>query len=92
MSEYIFNLNHHHPSDIPYTNEKVFALYSDAISRRAGRKGALLLDITSPFVNVDGSVKEKAAAVQTKLLDDEGVDVLVVTYTGSGLSYKAPGK
>ena len=29
--------------------------------------------------------------MQKKTLDDNGVDVLVVTCTGSGLSFKAPG-
>ena len=51
-----------------------------------------MLDVSTPFVTARGNVKEKAAGVQTKILNDYGVDVLVVIYTGSGLAFKAPGK
>ena len=62
---------------IPYTNHKVMSLYKNAVSRRTDTKGVLVLDISSPFVNAYGNVKEKATAVQRKILNDTGVDILV---------------
>jgi hypothetical protein len=50
------------------------------------------LDISSPFVTAAGNVKVKAKAVQKKLLDDKGVDIVVIIYTAKGLSFKVPGK
>lgn len=52
----------------------------------------LLLDISSPYVTAPGNVKVKAEAVQRELLNDRGVDIVVVNITASGLSYKVPGK
>ncbi len=43
-------------------------------------------------MTADGNVKQKAEAVQRKLLDDKGVDIVVIIYTASGLSFKVPGK
>lgn len=63
-------------SAIPYTNDKVFALYDDAVSRRPNTKGVLLLDISSPYVNIAGSARQKATGVQRKMLDDHGVGKL----------------
>lgn len=74
-------------TDIPYTNEKVFALYYDAL-----RPGAVVLDCTSPFVTASGNVKEKATAVQRKMRDEKRVDIAVVTFTGQCLSVKMPHK
>ncbi len=77
--------------DIPYANEKVMALYNDAMSD-TNREGILLMDCSCPFVNVpEINVKKKAEAVQEYYRRaDKNKYLTVVTFTGDGTSFKPP--
>lgn len=79
--------------EVCYANEKVMALYDDALSSdsAAEKKGILILDCSCPFVNVPGySLKDKASAVQF-VYSERGQDLIVITYSGGGkISLKLP--
>lgn len=78
--------------DIPYANEKVMALYNDALSNEGGcKKGILLLDVTNPRVNVDLNVYDKAERVQDYYKEKQK-DIIVIAFVGRGISVKFPGK
>lgn len=76
---------------IPYADRKVMKLYLDALKQVEGRKGVLLLDCTSPRVSADGNVREKAESVQTWCKDKQKCDVVVITFTGSGIATRVSG-
>ena len=77
---------------IPYANEKVMALYDDALSNEGGnKKGILLLDVTNPRVTVDGNVFVKAKRVQ-HFYRKRKKDLIVIAFVGRGISVKFPGK
>lgn len=98
-SEITFKLNsaeiheedqeHQHMISIPYANDKVKALYDNALSVPAQGKGILVLDCTCPRVYADCNVFEKAARVQEMYLQ-EGKRIVVITYTGKGVEVKLP--
>jgi hypothetical protein len=77
--------------EIPYANEKNKALYDDAlIKREKGReKGVLLLDVSSPRVHVQGSIGDKAAAVQELYLK-KNVRLIAATIDGTGIHVLLP--
>lgn len=78
--------------DIPYANEKVMALYNDALSNEGGnKKGILLLDVTNPRVNVDKNVFVKAERVQ-HFYREKKKDMITIAFVGRGISVKFPGK
>ena len=77
---------------IPYADGKVMKLYTDAARRVDGRKGVLLLDCTSPRVFADGNVREKAELVQTWCKDDQNSSIVVITFTGRGISKRICGE
>lgn len=75
---------------IPYTNEKVMALYNDALFDTDGcKKGTLLLDITCPRVYTDKNVFQKAEKVQA-YYKRRKQNIVVIAFVGSGISVKLP--
>ena len=54
------------------------------------KKGVLILDISCPYVTVEGkNLKTKASAIQ-ELYRRQGVDIVVITFSGKGISIKLP--
>ena len=49
---------------VVYANDKLIALYDDALSHSEHRKGILILDCSCPRVNVSNNITVKATAVQ----------------------------
>ena len=74
-----------------YANEKVVALYDDALSNLENRKGILVLDCSCPRVYATNNIKDKSSAVQ-KLYKNRGTQIIVVTYSGSGIAFKLSNK
>ena len=72
--------------EIPYANEKVKALYDDAIKHE---RGVLLLDVSSPRVKADGNLGQKAAAVR-KLYLKKDIRLIAVTIDGTGIHVLLP--
>jgi hypothetical protein len=78
-------------SKIPFSNDKVIALYDGALLNSDNRQGVLILDCTCPRVYAAGNVIVKASKVQG-LYQSKGIEVTVVTITGRGISVKYPNK
>jgi hypothetical protein len=79
-------------STIPCTNDDVKLLYDTALSTAdKGARGILVLDRTLSRINVDGNVFQKAGKLQD-MYHAEGTPFVVMTYVGSGISYRFPGQ
>lgn len=76
----------------PHINIQVMALYDHALlpnPANPNKKGVLVLDISCPRVYVAGNLKDKADSIQ-ELYRRQGVDIVVVTFSGRGISVKLP--
>ena len=74
---------------VVYANDKLIALYDDALSHTTHRKGILILDCSCPRVNASNNITTKATAVQ-ELYERRGIEVTVITFSGRGISIKVP--
>ncbi|GFH47348.1 hypothetical protein CTEN210_03823 [Chaetoceros tenuissimus] len=74
---------------IPYANEKVLHLYDDALSNPENQKGVLVLDCSCPRTIALCNITDKANAVQ-KYYGNQRKDVVVITFTGKGISVRFP--
>ena len=74
---------------VVYANEKLIAMYDDALSHSEHRKGILILECSCPRVNASNNITEKATAVQ-EIYKRKGIDVTVITFSGRGISIKTP--
>jgi len=77
---------------IPCADAKVKLLYDTALATQdENAKGILVLDCTLSRVNVEGNKFQKAARLQ-ELYRHKGKDIIVIVYTGRGVSYRLPGQ
>ena len=76
---------------VVYANDKLIAMYDDALSHSEHRKGILILECSCPRVNASNNITEKATAVQ-EIYKRKGIDVTVITFSGRGISIKTPNK
>jgi hypothetical protein len=72
---------------VGYANDKLIALYDDALSDLDHRKGVLILDCSCPRVYARGNITDKAGAVQ-ELYQQKGIELAVLTVSGRGISVK----
>ena len=73
---------------IPYANEKVKALYDDAVKQE--KRGVLLLDVSCPRVHtIDNNIRQKAKAVQALYLNKDK-PLIAVTFDGTGIHALLP--
>jgi hypothetical protein len=75
--------------EVGYANDKLIALYDDALSDLHNRKGVLILDCSCPRVYARGNITDKAGAVQ-ELYQRKGIELTVLTVSGKGISVKFP--
>lgn len=71
---------------IPYANEKVKALYDEAMKHE---KGVLLLDVSSPRVHAENNIRQKAKAVQALYLKKD-ILLIAITIDGTGIHVLLP--
>jgi len=88
---------------ICYANEKVAALYDNALtcatkakltnqqSALKNRKGVLVLDCSCPRVYAANNIKDKANAV-AQLYKKKEIEIIVITFSGSGIAVKFPSR
>jgi hypothetical protein len=76
---------------VVYANDKLIAMYDDALLHSEHRKGILILDCSCPRVNACNNITGKATAVQ-EMYKRKGKDVTVITFCGRGISIKVPNK
>lgn len=74
---------------VRYANDKLIALYDDALSDLDHRKGVLIFDCSCPRVYARGNITDKAVAVQ-ELYQQKGIELAVLTVSGRGISVKFP--
>lgn len=78
---------------IPFANEKVKALYDDALysttSRGMAKTGVLILHCSCPRVYTPGNVYEQGENLQL-MFNQEGTDLIIITVVGKGVSVKYP--
>ena len=75
-----------------YANEKVIELYDQALlpnPASPNKKGVLILDVSCPRVTASGNLKDKANSIQ-ELYKRKGEEMIVITFSGSGISVKLP--
>ena len=75
-----------------YANEKVIELYDQALLPNPAypnKKGVLILDTSVPRVTASGNLKDKANSIQ-ELYKRKGQGLIVITFSGSGISVKLP--
>ena len=72
-------------------NDKNVALYDDALKDITTRKGILVLGCSCSRVYAKNNIFDKADSVQ-ELYASRGIQIVVITFSGRGISVKEPGQ